>query len=41
MDFDIIHVMDHYEGYIGNRFIVSGDTYYEVYRDMIDYLEKR
>lgn len=34
MDYDIIHVIDHYEAYLNGEFICSGDTKAEVERDV-------
>lgn len=31
---EIRHVMEHYEAYIDGQFIVSGDTYHEVEKEL-------
>lgn len=31
---EIRHVMDHYEAYINGQFVVSGDTYGEVKKEL-------
>ena len=31
---EIRHVREHYEGYIDGKFVVSGDTYDEVAKDL-------
>lgn len=31
---DIINVREHYEGRVDDKFVVSGDTYNEVYHDL-------
>lgn len=31
---EIRHVREHYEGYVNGEFVVSGDTYYEVEKDL-------
>ena len=33
---DIVHVQDHYEGYVDGEFVVSGDTWKEVYDDLVE-----
>lgn len=33
---DIIHVQEHYEGLIDGQFVVSGDTWNEVYNDLLE-----
>lgn len=33
---DIIHVHEHYEGRVNGEFVVSGDTWNEVYRDLTE-----
>ena len=33
---DIIRVKEHYEGYVNGRFIVSGDTYNEVRKYLLE-----
>lgn len=37
-DYDIICKSGHYEAYIDNKFICSGDTYNECKEDVIDYI---
>ena len=31
---DIIHVHEHYEGLVDGQFVVSGDTWNEVYKNL-------
>lgn len=31
---EIRHVREHYEGYVNGQFVVSGDTYHEVEKDL-------
>lgn len=31
---EIKHIRDHYEAFIGNKFIVSGDTFREVMKEL-------
>jgi len=31
---EIRHVHEHYEGYVNGEFVVSGDTYHEVEKDL-------
>ena len=33
---DIIHVHEHYEGHVDGKFVVSGDTWNEVYKDLLE-----
>lgn len=33
---EIIHVREHWEGYVDGEFVVSGDTYSEVYTDLLE-----
>lgn len=33
---DIICVNGHYEGYVSGQFVVSGDTWNEVYNDLLE-----
>lgn len=37
---DILHKLDHYEGYLDGEFICSGDTVVEVAKEMEDHVEK-
>ena len=32
----IFHVHEHYEGRVNGQFVVSGDTEYEVYEDLVE-----
>ena len=32
----IVHVQEHYEGQVNGQFVVSGDTWNEVYRDLLE-----
>lgn len=31
---DIVHVYEHYEGRVDGQFVVSGDTWNEVYKEL-------
>lgn len=33
---DIIHVHEHYEGQVNGEFVVAGDTWNEVYQDLLE-----
>lgn len=33
---DIIKVHEHYEGRVDGKFVVSGDTWNEVYKDLVE-----
>lgn len=33
---NIVYVNEHYEGYVNGRFVVSGDTWNEVYNDLVE-----
>lgn len=33
---NILHIGDHYEGRVNGRAVVSGDTWNEVYQDLIE-----
>ena len=33
---DIIRVGGHYEGYVDGKFVVSGDTWEEIYNDLVE-----
>ena len=33
---DIVHANDHYEGLVDGYFVVSGDTWNEVYYDLVE-----
>lgn len=41
MEPDVKPVMDHYHAYIQGKFICSGDTYNEAYKEAEKYLAER
>lgn len=40
-EIEIRHVSDHYEGYVDGEFVVSGDTYHEVEKDLEEMEKKK